>query len=176
LLVAAEARALGRGGPGVVEEATGVARSTINRGMKELETGVSEVHRQRRKGGGRKKNRASPLRRDEESRQGQDRADRLRRRHGAEPRDELHPTAPDRRLRRFGGARLDRPVRKPAQSLGAASPHLPESHPAPKRWTARGVFTAGLDALSPQPPVTHIIISPRRTSRRMLRRYGLARG
>ena len=55
LFVAAEARALGRGGPGVVEEATGVARSTINRGMKELETGVSDVHRQRRKGGGRKK-------------------------------------------------------------------------------------------------------------------------
>jgi hypothetical protein len=55
LFVAAEARALGRGGPGVVEEATGVARSTINRGMKELETGVSDVHRQRRKGGGHKK-------------------------------------------------------------------------------------------------------------------------
>src|ERR1700722_18205358 len=55
LLAAAEARALGRGGPGVVEEATGVARSTINRGMKELEIGVSDVHRQRRKGGGGKK-------------------------------------------------------------------------------------------------------------------------
>jgi hypothetical protein len=55
LLAAAEARALGRGGPGVVEAATGIARSTINRGIKELEIGVSEVHRQRRKGGGRKK-------------------------------------------------------------------------------------------------------------------------
>jgi hypothetical protein len=55
LFAAAEARALGRGGPGVVEAATGIARSTINRGIKELEIGVSEVHRQRRKGGGRKK-------------------------------------------------------------------------------------------------------------------------
>jgi hypothetical protein len=55
LLAAAEARALGRGGPGLVEAATGMARSTINRGMKELEIGVCEVHRQRRKGGGRKK-------------------------------------------------------------------------------------------------------------------------
>jgi hypothetical protein len=53
-----------------VEEATGVARSTINRGMRELEIGVSDVHRQRRKGGGRKKNRASPRvrRRSERSR------------------------------------------------------------------------------------------------------------
>ncbi len=56
LFAAAEARALGRGGPHVVEEATGIARSTINRGMKALELGVSEVHRQRRKSGGRKKN------------------------------------------------------------------------------------------------------------------------
>ena len=55
LFAAAEARALGRGGPRVVEKATGIARSTINRGMKELEIGVSEVHRQRRKDGGRKK-------------------------------------------------------------------------------------------------------------------------
>src|SRR5271170_2682992 len=55
LFAAAEARALGRGGPGIVEAATGVARSTINRGIKELEIGVCEVHRQRVKGGGRKK-------------------------------------------------------------------------------------------------------------------------
>jgi hypothetical protein len=55
LFAAAEARALGRGGPGIVEAATGVARSTINRGIKELEIGVCEVRRQRVKGGGRKK-------------------------------------------------------------------------------------------------------------------------
>ena len=55
LFAAAEARALGRGGPQVVEEATGIARSTINRGIKELELGLTEVGRQRRKGGGRKK-------------------------------------------------------------------------------------------------------------------------
>ena len=55
LFAAAEARALGRGGPGIVEAATGVARSTINRGIKELEIGLSEFPRQRRRGGGRKK-------------------------------------------------------------------------------------------------------------------------
>lgn len=55
LFAAAEARALGRGGSYVVEEAIGIARSTINRGVKELKAGVSAGQKQRRKGGGCKK-------------------------------------------------------------------------------------------------------------------------
>jgi hypothetical protein len=56
LFAAAEARALGRGGPYVVEKAIGVARSTINRGIIELKAGVSlDNGRRRKKGGGRKK-------------------------------------------------------------------------------------------------------------------------
>jgi hypothetical protein len=56
LFAAAEARALGRGGPYIVEEATGIARSTIIRGMNELKAGVSlDLGRRRKKGGGRKK-------------------------------------------------------------------------------------------------------------------------
>jgi hypothetical protein len=62
LFAAAEARALGRGGPYIVEEAIGIARSTIIRGMNELKAGVSiDPRRRRKKGGGRKKNRTSPL-------------------------------------------------------------------------------------------------------------------
>ena len=38
---AAEARALGHGGIGVVERATGISRSTIQRGLRELETGAA---------------------------------------------------------------------------------------------------------------------------------------
>ena len=56
LFAAAEARALGRGGAYVVEEAIGIARGTINRGMKELKDGTSPgPSRRRKKGGGRKK-------------------------------------------------------------------------------------------------------------------------
>lgn len=56
LFAAAEARALGRGGPYVVEEAIGIARSTINRGIMELKAGVSLAPgRRRKKGGVRKK-------------------------------------------------------------------------------------------------------------------------
>jgi hypothetical protein len=56
LFVASEARALGRGGSYIVEEATGVARSTINRGKKVLKAGVCANSKQRRPGGGCKKN------------------------------------------------------------------------------------------------------------------------
>jgi hypothetical protein len=59
LFAASEARAIGRGGSYLVEEATGVARSTINRGKKELKAGVSAGSKQRRPGGGCKKKRLS---------------------------------------------------------------------------------------------------------------------
>jgi hypothetical protein len=61
LFAASEARALGRGGAYIVEEATGVARSTINRGKKELKAGVSAGSKQRRPGGGCKKKRLNTL-------------------------------------------------------------------------------------------------------------------
>ncbi len=56
LLAAAEARSFGRGGIRLVSEITGVARSTIGRGLSELggETAPSEPGRVRRPGGGRK--------------------------------------------------------------------------------------------------------------------------
>jgi hypothetical protein len=54
---ASEAAALGHGGIGFVEQATGISRSTISRGMRELETpGVPlPAERTRRPGGGRKR-------------------------------------------------------------------------------------------------------------------------
>ncbi|MEK6612247.1 MAG: ISAzo13 family transposase [Gemmatimonadota bacterium] len=54
---ASEAAALGHGGIGLVEQATGISRSTISRGMRELDTtGVPlPVERTRRPGGGRKR-------------------------------------------------------------------------------------------------------------------------
>jgi hypothetical protein len=56
LWAATEARALGRGGIALVERATGVSRSTISRGMGELEFGaLLEPGRTRRPGGGRKR-------------------------------------------------------------------------------------------------------------------------
>ena len=56
LWAASEARELGHGGIALVEAATGVSRSTIARGMRELEAGgVLEPGRTRRSGGGRKK-------------------------------------------------------------------------------------------------------------------------
>jgi hypothetical protein len=56
LWAATEARALGRGGIALVERATGVSRSTISRGMGELEFGATlEPGRTRRPGGGRKR-------------------------------------------------------------------------------------------------------------------------
>jgi transposase len=55
LFVASEARAAGRGGVTAVSYATGVARSTINRGLAELRSAASQhASRIRRPGGGRK--------------------------------------------------------------------------------------------------------------------------
>lgn len=55
---AIEARALGRGGIAAVHRATGIAKSTIYRGISDLESGVAEQlagqGRARRRGGGRK--------------------------------------------------------------------------------------------------------------------------
>lgn len=56
LWVATEARSLGRGGIVLVAQATGVSRSTISRGLRELESGaVLDPGRVRRAGGGRKR-------------------------------------------------------------------------------------------------------------------------
>jgi hypothetical protein len=55
LWAATEARALGHGGIGVVERATGISRPTIQRGLRELEAGTSlPAGRNRQPGGGRK--------------------------------------------------------------------------------------------------------------------------
>ena len=55
LWAATEARALGHGGIGVVERATGISRPTIQRGWRELEAGTSlPPGRNRQPGGGRK--------------------------------------------------------------------------------------------------------------------------
>jgi transposase len=55
LWAATEARAFGHGGIGLVEQATGVSRSTIQRGLRELGAGeVVDPERERRPGGGRK--------------------------------------------------------------------------------------------------------------------------
>ena len=55
LWAATEARALGHGGIALVEEATGISRSTIQRGLRELEAGESLApDRTRKPGGGRK--------------------------------------------------------------------------------------------------------------------------
>jgi len=54
---ATEARALGRGGPGLVAEATGLSPATIRRGLTELETDAAALpaDRVRKPGGGRKR-------------------------------------------------------------------------------------------------------------------------
>src|SRR4029077_8013432 len=56
LFAASEARAAGRGGVAVVSQITGIARSTIGRGLKDIEGEAAEwPHgRVRRSGGGRK--------------------------------------------------------------------------------------------------------------------------
>src|SRR5215470_11780276 len=56
LWAASEARAAGRGGVSAVSRITGIARSTINRGLQDLERGSGELPagRVRRSGGGRK--------------------------------------------------------------------------------------------------------------------------
>jgi Rhodopirellula transposase DDE domain len=55
LFAAAQARALGYGGVAAVARATGIAPSTIGRGLKELANGAVADGRARRAGGGRKK-------------------------------------------------------------------------------------------------------------------------
>jgi hypothetical protein len=54
---ATEARALGRGGPGLVAEATGLSPATIRRGLAKLEADDAplSVERVRKRGGGRKR-------------------------------------------------------------------------------------------------------------------------
>jgi transposase len=55
LWAATEARALGHGGIGIVERATGISRSTIQRGLREIESGETlDPERTRRPGAGRK--------------------------------------------------------------------------------------------------------------------------
>ena len=55
MFVASEAKAAGRGGIVAVSEVTGVARSTIGRGLRELDSGCdANADRLRREGGGRK--------------------------------------------------------------------------------------------------------------------------
>jgi transposase len=56
LWAATEARALGHGGIALVEQATGISRSTIQRGLRELEAGETvDPGRTRKPGGGRKR-------------------------------------------------------------------------------------------------------------------------
>jgi len=54
LFAATEARSAGRGGIATVSEVTGVARSTIGRGLVELRSGEARQERVRRPGGGRR--------------------------------------------------------------------------------------------------------------------------
>src|SRR4051794_21309142 len=57
LWAAAEAKALGHGGPSLIARATGLSRSTIHAGMRELAAGSADVPpgRARRPGAGRKR-------------------------------------------------------------------------------------------------------------------------
>jgi hypothetical protein len=55
LFAASQVRALGYGGLALVARATGIAPSTIGRGLKELDQGVARSERLRRPGGGRKR-------------------------------------------------------------------------------------------------------------------------
>ena len=58
LWAASEAMSLGHGGIALVERATGISRSTITRGIREVESGGSDAlppHRMRRAGGGRRR-------------------------------------------------------------------------------------------------------------------------
>ncbi len=54
LFAATEAQAAGRGGIAAVSEATGIARSTIGRGLSDLRNAADMQHRIRRPGGGRR--------------------------------------------------------------------------------------------------------------------------
>lgn len=56
LYAAAESKVLGRGGIAIVSKATGISRTTISSGLKELNSNNTvDTHRIRQKGGGRKK-------------------------------------------------------------------------------------------------------------------------
>ncbi|MDP2857298.1 MAG: ISAzo13 family transposase, partial [Bacillota bacterium] len=58
LWAASESMVLGHGGIAMVERATGISRSTISRGIREVESGAHETlspDRTRRPGGGRKR-------------------------------------------------------------------------------------------------------------------------
>src|SRR3954465_12876195 len=55
LFAASHVQVLGRGGIAAVARATGIAPSTIGRGLKELDQGVAADQRLRRPGGGRKR-------------------------------------------------------------------------------------------------------------------------
>jgi hypothetical protein len=55
LFAASQVRALGYGGLALVVRATGMAPSTIGRGLKELDGGAATSERLRRPGGGRKR-------------------------------------------------------------------------------------------------------------------------
>jgi hypothetical protein len=57
LYLASEARAIGHGGVTLVSEVSGMARSAIHGGLKELAEGHPSAYRVRRQGGGRKKHR-----------------------------------------------------------------------------------------------------------------------
>src|SRR5271165_6930980 len=54
VFAAGEVRAAGWGGPEAVSEITGLARSTIGRGLKDLDAGPLPKGRVRREGGGRR--------------------------------------------------------------------------------------------------------------------------
>src|SRR5215510_14069467 len=54
VFAAMEVRAVGRGGLEVVSQITGLARSTIGRGLKDLDTEAPPAGRVRREGGGRR--------------------------------------------------------------------------------------------------------------------------
>jgi len=62
-------------------------------------------------------------------------------RHGAEPREELRPTIPDRRPRRFGGLRPPSRLESRSVSLGPI-PRFPERHPRQSVGPLRSGFTA----------------------------------
>jgi transposase len=56
LVIAAESKVIGHGGIGIVSKSTGVSRTTISTGIKELKNpGLIDAERVRRKGGGRKR-------------------------------------------------------------------------------------------------------------------------
>ena len=62
LMVAADAKMIGRGGVSFVQRASGISRVTIIKGIKELEQGTTlSATRNRRSGGGRKKMPTRPV-------------------------------------------------------------------------------------------------------------------